>query len=169
MSGWSEHPAPPSVAEQLSSSQLSVEQQAQVAVLAERVYGHVLRVVDLDLLYGLEQVLWSELDRLKIRDNDGDLATALLSEALHRVGHAPDRHVDMIPEGIRPDEIVAAYYDEDCLLCRHELADIQSRTSGQQCDDLARHEDKEWRALQARERAKWRAEHADALRRFGLG
>jgi hypothetical protein len=161
--------APPSVEAQLSSLDVTAEQRAGVSELADRLYGHVLRLVDLDRLYQLEQCLWSELGRQRIHDEMGDLATSLLAEALHRVGHAPERHAKTTPVGISPDEVIAAEYDDACLMCRNDVADMEYRHSGRCCEDLARNaEDKEWLQLVKDAAKRWRADNATSLRRFGL-
>lgn len=169
MTPCDEDPAPPSVAAQLSAAGVTAEQQAQLADLADRIYGHALRVVDLDRLYQLEQCVWSELSRLEIHDGACDLATALLSEALHRVGYGSDRQASMIPDGISGDEVIAAEYDDACLICQYEVADMQYRLSGQKCCDLQRDaEDRDLRRFMEQTARAWRAENAAALRRFGL-
>jgi hypothetical protein len=164
----SEH-APPTLGALLCSLEVSADQAAGMAELADRVYGHMLRVIDLDRLFAIEQCVWSELSRLGIHDEDGGVATTLLAEALHRVGHTPDRYVNMIPDGITPDEVMAAEYDDDCVMCLDEAADFEYRRSGRKCQDLHRDaEDKDFRRLMERAASSWRQQHAEALRRFGL-
>lgn len=158
-----------SLSEQLDAMGVSGAIRDGVTALAERIYGHVLRVVDLDRLYQLEQCLWSELDRLRVADDDGDLATSLLATALYRVGCAPERHCKTVPDGITEEEQIAAGFDEACMMCQHDLADLEYRMSGRRCEHLTQlAADKEWRAIQARAAKDWRAEHADALRRFDV-
>lgn len=161
-------PPPPPVEVQLSTRKVTAEQAARVADLADRIFGHMLRVVDLDRLYQIEQCLWSELDRLDMDDESGDLATALLAEALHRVGYRPERHANMIPDGISDDEVIAAEYDDDCLMCRNDAADMEHRLSGQRCGDQRAVEDKDLRNFMEGAAKAWRVQHAAALRRFGL-
>ena len=60
----------------------------------------MLRVVDLDRLFQIEQCIWSELQRLGIDDDLGEVAESLLADALHRVGRSPERNCVMIPDGI---------------------------------------------------------------------
>jgi len=160
---------PPTVEAQLSSSGVTMDQRAGIAVLADRIYGHVLRVVMLDRLYMVEQIVWGELLRLGFPDESGELATALLSEALHRVGYSPERCVSTIPDGISEDEILAAEYDDDCVFCRCEVADMQYRLSGRKCHDLQRDaEEQDLRQFFEQAAKAWRADNAEALRRFGL-
>jgi hypothetical protein len=156
-----------SVSAQLDVAGASPQARTGITELADRLYGHVLRAIDLGRLFQLEQCVWSELDRLKIRDDEGDLANALLAEVLHRVAYAPERHINSVPAGIPQEEIIAAEFDEACLMCQHDAKDLEYRMSGRRCDDLYRQaEDKEWRALQAQAAEQWRTKHATALRRF---
>ncbi len=164
-----EHSTPRSLEAQLSSAALTAQQAVEVAELADRLYNHVLRVIDLGRLSQLEQCIWSELDQMNIDDELGELATALLAEALGRVGHAPERHVNPIPIGISEDEVLAAEYDDDCRMCRSEVADMEYRLSGQRCQDLASDaEDDDMCRFNEQAAQAWRAENAEALRRFGL-
>src|SRR5690606_28615534 len=102
-------------------------------------------------------------------DDMGDLATALMAEALFQVGHWPERNIATIPDSISPDEVIAAEYDENCLMCRADVVDMEYRRSGRCCEDLARDaEDKEWLAMQRQAAADWRTENLAALRRFAL-
>lgn len=162
--------APPaSVAARLSAIGASAEQCAATAELAERIVGHVVRAVDRDALFRVEQCVWSELGRLRIPDDEGDLATALLAEALFQVAYWPERNIVTIPAEISSDEVIAAEYDDECIMCRAEVADMKYRRSGQRCEDLAREaEDKEWVAMQRQAAEDWRAENIEALRRFEL-
>lgn len=158
-----------SVEDVLATLRAKPEQRTAVAALAERLYGHVFRAVDGVLLYAIEQILWSEIDRTGVHDEEGALATALIAEALARVGHDPERSHGSIPRDITPAERIAAAYDDDCLLCRYEINEAIARESGQRCCDLeAATPDEEWEELQAQAAAGWRARNADALRRFGL-
>jgi hypothetical protein len=153
----------------LSAAELTDDQRERVAELADRVYRHVLRVVDLGRLFQLEQCLWCELAQLDIEDESGGVATALLAEALRRVGHSPERHVTTIPPGVGADEVMAAEYDDDCAMCRYEADDFEYRMSGRRCQDLERDAaDPVLRQLVERSAEAWRAEHIEALRRFGL-
>lgn len=148
---------------------VTAEQRAGIAVLADRIFGHVLRVVMLERLYMIEQIVWGELSRLGLEDESGDLATALVAEALHRVGYSTERCASTIPEGISDDEVLAAEYDDDCVFCRCEVADMTYRLSGRKCHDLQRDaEDKDLRRFRGQAAKAWRADHAAALRRFGL-
>ena len=158
-----------SVADVLAKLRAKPEQHAAVAALAERLYGHVFRAVDGVLLYAIEQILWSEIDRAGVHDEEGELATALLAEALFRVGYDPERSHGSIPRDITPAERIAAAYDDDCLMCRYEINEAIARESGQRCCELeAAEPDREWAKLQAQAAAGWRARNAEALRRFGL-
>jgi len=159
----------PSVDQVLSHLGVDDVHHARVRALAQRLYGHVFRTVDGRMLYEVEQILWSEIDRLGIHDEQGDLATALIAEALFRVGHDPERCHDSIPLGVTPAEQIAAAYEDDCLLCRHELREAIARESGQRCGELEHaRPDAEWIECQEAAADAWRARHVDALRRFGL-
>jgi hypothetical protein len=155
--------------EELLPANASAEQRARLADLAERLFGHVMRVVDLQALYQLDQCLWSELDMLRVEDDEGELAKAMVAEALHRVGRSPDRHACDVPQGISPDEVIAAGYQESCLMCRQEVADMEYRHSGRCCQDQQKQaSDKEWRKLLDDAAKQWRDRNAAALRKFGL-
>ena len=58
-------------------------------------YRHVLRVIDLDALFDLEQQLWSRLqDQGQLTDDQVlDLSNAIIERALERVGRDPTRAV----------------------------------------------------------------------------
>ncbi len=64
-----------------------------LATLEQAFYRHLRRAIDLDALFGLEQLLWSELQELELFTDDQilDLANAILSRALERVAHDPRR------------------------------------------------------------------------------
>lgn len=157
---------PRAVDDALAAIEATPAQRDQVRALAERLYGHVFRAVARDALYGIEQLLWSELDRLEVPDDLGDVASALLAEALFRLAFDPARSCQTTPSPITELERIAADYDDDCLLCRHDLDEARRRHArgGAAEDD----DDEEWAQLEAEAARGWRARHADALRRFGL-
>jgi hypothetical protein len=65
----------------------------QLGTLERAFYRHLRRAIDLDALFGLEQLLWSELQALERFTDDQvlDLANAMLARALERVAHDPRR------------------------------------------------------------------------------
>jgi hypothetical protein len=66
---------------------------AGLCVLERSFYRHARRTIDLDALFGLEQVLWSELQDLGRFTDDQvlDLANAILTRALERLACDPRR------------------------------------------------------------------------------
>ena len=159
---------PPGFHTEIAARGLTGEPRARLAKIEEWLLGYVLRVIDLARLYQLEQCLWSELDRAKIHD-EGDIADALLAAVFVRVASGPHRHANSIPHGITGDEVMAAEYDDECLMCRHETSDLEYRLSGRKCQDLQRDAvDTEMRRFMDQAAKRWREEHATALRRFGL-
>jgi hypothetical protein len=65
----------------------------ELGALERAFYRHLLRAIDLDALFELEQLLWSELEDLELFTDDQvlDLANAILTRALERVAHDPLR------------------------------------------------------------------------------
>jgi hypothetical protein len=160
---------PQTVEEFLAAADASPEQREKVTALVERLYGHMLRVVDLGRLFQLDQCLWSEIEKIDLDDEEGALASALIAGALAQVGRGPERHGSFIPEGISPDEVMAADYDDQCLMCQWEAADLRDRMSGKRCEDLThRAEKRDLDAFMHRAADRWRIENQAALRRFGL-
>jgi hypothetical protein len=64
-----------------------------LGVLERAFYRHVRRTIDLDALFGLEQVLWLELQRLDLFTEDQvlDISNAILTRALERIANDPLR------------------------------------------------------------------------------
>lgn len=157
-----------SVDDLLVKLEASPEATAKIEQLREQLYGHVRRLIAADALFGLEQMLWGLVDRTGVHDDEAELATALLAEALAGIAYDPSRSARDEPYGITDEEIVAARYDETCELCRHDLAEAKRRREGRsdRFEDCA---DKELLAMHADAAKRWRKQHADALRRFGLG
>ena len=64
-----------------------------LAVLERAFYRHLLRTIDLDALFGLEQMLWSELQESGLFTDEQvlDLSNAVLARAFERVAHDPPR------------------------------------------------------------------------------
>lgn len=65
----------------------------ELAELERGFYRHLRRAIDLDALFELEQLLWSELEELERFTDDQvlDLANAILARSLDRVAHDPRR------------------------------------------------------------------------------
>ena len=65
----------------------------RLGALERAFYRHVLGAIDLDALFGLEQLLWCELERLELFTDDQvlDISNAILGRALERVAHDPLR------------------------------------------------------------------------------
>ena len=84
-------------------------------------YRHLVRAIDLDAMFGLEQLLWTELQELELFTDDQvlDLANAILARALERVACDPLR--SMREGKIGPDgqivEVPEAPHG-DCPFCR---------------------------------------------------
>jgi hypothetical protein len=65
----------------------------RLGALERAFYRHLRRSIDLDALFGLEQLLWSELQDLELFTDDQvlDISNAILARALERVAHDPLR------------------------------------------------------------------------------
>jgi hypothetical protein len=65
----------------------------ELGTLERAFYRHLLRAIDLDALFGLEQMLWCELQELELFTDDQvlDISNAILSRALERIAHDPRR------------------------------------------------------------------------------
>ncbi|MBA3460441.1 MAG: hypothetical protein H0T46_10800 [Deltaproteobacteria bacterium] len=122
--------------------------------LGDQVYEHVIDAIDFTALYQLEQMLWS----LVGDGPDEHTAQQLITDALARVAKDERRYCSFVPLGITKAEEKAASYDDSCPLCRMEAQSPPESEHDHEgecslCDDMAR---------------EWRAENAEALRRFGL-
>ncbi len=120
--------------------------------LVEQVYEHVIDAIDFTALYQLEQRLWSLVDEAPGEHT----AQQLITDALSRVANDERRYCSFVPPGITKAEEKAASFDEDCPLCRmdaHSPPEPEHDHEGEcsLCDDMAR---------------EWRAENAEALRRY---
>jgi hypothetical protein len=65
----------------------------RLGTLERAFYRHLRRSIDLDALFGLEQLLWSELQDLELFTDDQvlDISNAILARALERIAHDPLR------------------------------------------------------------------------------
>jgi hypothetical protein len=92
----------------------------RLGALERAFYRHLRRAIDLDALFGLEQLLWSELQELELFTDDQvlDLSNAILARALERVAHDPLRSMKegtRGPGGCLVDVPEAAH--GDCPFC----------------------------------------------------
>ena len=140
-------------------------QHPKLLALAEQLYGHVVECIDFDALFGLEQMLWSLVEKAGLGklDDEGDLSKAMIRRCLVRAAFDPNTAFTDVPFGITKEEAKAANFDPECPFCRYE--DEQARTARPAEHD---HED-ECCSLCDNMAAAWRKEHAEALRRRGLG
>ncbi len=136
---------------------------AKLGAVADALYNHVLDSIDLDALSRLDQMLWSVLDAAGIDDEDGELSSRLMRDAIIRLAHGGDRFVSHVPFGISKAEAKAAAFDDGCPFCVLDAAqppppppDSSDHVEGECacCDMMA---------------SEWRAQNADALARAGLG
>ena len=123
--------------------------------LAEQVNEHIHHAIDWDAVFRIEQMLWSLLPD----DPDGRQAMQLVTDAFAHAATSEARvGVSDVPYGITREEEKAAAFDESCPLC---LIEAQAPPEPEHdhegecalCDDMAR---------------EWRAENAEARRRYGL-
>jgi hypothetical protein len=122
--------------------------------LADQVAEHIHDAIDWNAVFRIEQMLWFLLKE----DPDGARAMTLVGEAFARAAVSPSRYgVTDVPYGVTKEEAKAVAFDDGCPLCR---LDAQSPPEPEHdhdgdcelCDDMAR---------------EWRAQNADALRRYG--
>ena len=125
----------------------AIESRPELTILEEQLFGHVLDCVDLDALFGIEQLLWGLIDRAGVGDDDGDIANEMIARAFARVGRDPARHISDVPYGITKAEIKAVRFDPDCPFCQFEaeqtarVADAAHDHGDEPCalcDDLVR-------------------------------
>ena len=92
----------------------------ELGTLERAFYRHLLRAIDLDALFELEQLLWNRLQALELFTDDQvlDLSNALIARTLDRVAHEPLR--SMRPGTAGPDGAVVEVPEEphgDCPFC----------------------------------------------------
>ena len=131
--------------------------------LEAQLFGHVLDCIDFDRLHMFEQLLWGLVDELDVGklDEEGRLSGAMMSRAIVRAANDPARYCNDVPPGVTQEEARAARFDPECPFCRYEDEQVANTRDDDDddcecdlCDELAR---------------AWRAEHAGALRRRGVG
>lgn len=73
----------------------------ELGALERAFYRHLLRVIDLDALFELEQLLWAEIEEIRPFTDDQvlDVANAMLARALERVAHDPLRSMKLGARG----------------------------------------------------------------------
>lgn len=133
-------------------SELLGDRAVDRVALVEQVYEHVIDAIDFTALYQLEQMLWQLVDE----GPDDRTSQQLITDALSRVANDERRYCSFVPAGITKAEELAASYDDSCPLCRmlaQSPPEPEHDHEGEceLCDDMAR---------------EWRAENADALRRY---
>jgi hypothetical protein len=155
--------------ELLSVAEVLAGRSVDLTDLQQQLYGHVLDKIDFDGMYGLEQLLWGLLDERDIEDEDGELAKALIVDAVIRAARDPASYVPVSPPpGITKAEAKAVEFDEACPFCKME-AD-EAAYAGDPANAAAEAaEAAEQTALYASNARAWRARHAEALKRRGLG
>ena len=137
--------------------------------LEDQLYNHVVDKIDFVGLYQLEQLLWGLLDLRGIDDAHGELAKALIVDAVARAVRDPASYFPLRPPpGVTEAEANAVAYEDACPFCTmeadHAADDAAPATVA--AEDAAA---AELRALYAGEASAWRARHAGALARRGLG
>jgi hypothetical protein len=138
-----------------------------LADLEQQLYGHVRDAVDFDALYQLEQLLWGLLDLRRIEDLDGELAKALIVEAITCAARDPASYVSVSPPpGITEAEAKAVERDDACPFCKMEADQAAYAADPANADA---EEAAELVALYEPEARAWRAQHAEVLQRRGLG
>lgn len=139
-------------------------QHPKLIALAEQLYGHVVECIDFDALFGLEQLLWHLVEKIGLGklDDEGDLSKNMIRRCLVRAAFDPATAFTDVPYGITKAEEKAAKFDPECPFCQYEAEHPREP------EDEHDHEDESC-SLCDELAAAWRKEHAEALRRRGLG
>ena len=115
----------------------------RLRALERAFYRHVLRVIDLDALFGLEQQLWSRLQEQGLTDDQVlDLSNTIIERALERVGRDPIRAMKegvMGPGGHITPSPEAPH--ESCPFCDGEPDDGEPEDGAGSADDGGRDRD----------------------------
>lgn len=138
------------------SAVLALPGVANVEVLRECLYNHVMDAIDWGKLDSYEQMLWSLLPELGIGDDAGEAAEAMIRECVVRAASDPMRTISEVPFGITDAERRAVEYDDGCVFCRSDAAASSSGDHGDDCPccaDMA---------------AEWREKNQAVLRKAGL-
>jgi len=120
-----------------------------------KLFAHVRELGDLSALSGLEEMLYCVLVDTLDEDLALDLSRILVTHAVERVIHDPERDISSVPHGISRAERFAAFFEEGCPFCEAKFDVAPPEPPDDDCACCA---------MVVRE---WRAQHADALRRFG--
>ena len=123
--------------------------------LERQLFAHIRELGDLGTLTGFEQVLYCVLVDTLDEELALDLSGILVTHAVERVIHHPERDISSVPHGISRAEHFAAYFEEGCPFCEAKLELVPPEQPDDDCACCA---------MVVRE---WRAQHAEALRRFG--
>lgn len=131
---------------------------ASLAELTASLYNHVLEAIDFGALYTFEQLLWSLLPEQGVDDEDGEIASTMIRDAIIKAASDPMRNVSTVPYGVTKEEEKAVAFDENCFFCVYEAANPSEDDTYQDgecgcCDAMARD---------------WREEHAHVLSRRGV-
>lgn len=111
-----------------------------LGVLERAFYRHLLRVIDLDALFGLEQLLWDELHGRNAFNDEQvlDLSNAILARALDRVAFDPVRSMK---EGVPgPGGFLVELPEEphaDCPFCKRAARFAEGTRGGGITRELA--------------------------------
>jgi hypothetical protein len=131
------------------------QQHTALKEIERQLFAHVRELGDLRRLSGLEQVLYCVLVDFIDEHLALDLSRMLVTQAVERVIHDPERDISSVPHGISRAERFAAFFEPGCPFCEAKVDLVEPEPEP---DD-----DCECCAMLVRE---WRAEHADALRKF---
>jgi hypothetical protein len=83
-----------------------------------------------------------------------DLSRILVTPDSRARDHDEERSISSVPHGISRADVLAAFFDEGCPFCEGKVDVVEESEPDEDCECCA---------MLVRE---WRAEHADALRRF---
>jgi len=143
-------------------------ERAELAELEQQLEGHVRNAIDFVALYQLEQLLWGLLDQRGIDDEQGELAKALLVDAVIRAARDPASYFPIRPPpGITEAEARAVEVEDACPFCQVEVTqaayDADPANIAAEAAEAA-----ELEALWAPQARAWREKHAEVLARRGL-
>ncbi len=133
---------------------------ASLEELTSSLYNHVFQAIDFGPLHVFEQLLWSLLPELGVPDEDGEIATGMIRDAIIKAASDPMRNISDVPYGITKEEEKAVSFDDGCFFCVYEARNPRCEDDGYAdgecacCDMVAR---------------EWRKEHADVLNKHGVG
>jgi hypothetical protein len=131
---------------------------ASLEDLTTRLYNHVFQTIDFGAIYMFEQMLWSLLPELGIRDEEGEVAATMIRDAIIKAASDPMRNISDVPYGITKEEEKAVNFEEDCFFCVYEAKNPRENDAYVDgecacCDSVAQD---------------WREQHADVLKKHGV-